>query len=334
MRILVIKQTSLGDVLHSTGHIRAIKQQWPDGELTLLTACGSLDIYRHSPWVDRFILVDRAAVKRRWLKEPVWTYSHMARVMAEVRRQSYDLAFDLQGAAKSVVFLYGAKAGRKFVKGRWPGIAGFRQPHLHALDEMDGVLALAGIRHADTHMEFATSASEAASVDRLLSRINPSGDPLIVISPFTRWASKDWPLESFLKVSARFASGHCVAVTGAAEMARQIDEGLARQESGAVHNLAGELSLGEFAELVKRARLLLSGDSFPMHVAVACGTRVIALFGPTDESRVGPRDGSVVLRAPGCRKCDRASCKRGCLARISVTEVVRQVEQAVVAPVP
>jgi ADP-heptose:LPS heptosyltransferase len=326
MKILVIKQTSLGDVLHSTGHVRAIKQHWPGSELYLLTAAGSLDIYRHNPWVDQFIMVDRAAVKRRWKKEPGWAYAHMAEVMAEIRQHRFDIAFDLQGAAKSVIFLYGAHAGRKFVKGRWPGIAGFRRPKMHALDEMDGVLALAGIRDADTRMEFVTGAEDRAAAEKVLSEINPGGLPLVVISPFTRWASKDWPLESFLASGADLADRCCVAVTGAPERKEQIDRKIRHIPPGKLHNLAGALSLGAFAELVRRARWMLSGDSFPMHVAVACGTPVVALFGPTREERVGPRDGkSVVLRAPGCLRCDRPNCRRGCLGRIGVEEVVQRI---------
>ncbi len=328
MKVLVIKQTSLGDVLHSTGHVRAIRQHWPDCELTLLTATGSLDIYRHSPWVDHFILVDRAAVKRRWKREPRWAWSHMSQVMAEVRRETYDVAFDLQGAAKSVIFLYGAHAGKKYVKGNWPGIPGFREPRLHALAEMDGVLALAGISGVDTRMEFATGEADRDAAAGTMARINPGGLPLLVISPFTRWASKDWPLESFLAVGAAMADSCCVAVTGAPDRAGEIAAALAAQGIDAVHNLAGELSLGAFAELVRGAALMLTGDSFPMHVAVACGTPVVALFGPTEEARVGPRDGSsTVLRAPDCRKCDRAACARGCLARINVETVVAEVQR-------
>jgi ADP-heptose:LPS heptosyltransferase len=157
--------------------------------------------------------------------------------------------------------------------------------------------------------------------------------PVIILSPFTRWASKDWPLKSFLESGSKFSSGHCVIVTGARNRAHEIDACIDGMACGKIQNLAGKLSLGEFAELVRRADLMLSGDSFPMHVAVACGTQVIALFGPTEESRVGPRDGkSSVLRAPDCRKCDRSDCNRGCLAKIPVSDVVSQIQQAIGAP--
>lgn len=332
MKILVIKQTSLGDVLHSTGHVRALKRFWPETELTLLTATGSLDIYRHSPHVDHIITVDRYRVKHRWYREPLWAWRHMREVMKQVRAQEFDLAFDLQGLAKSVLFLYGARARRKFVKGRWPGLTGFRDKSLHAITEMDRVLSLAGIDDVDTAMEFATSADAVARIDELLPALGDNQQPLLILSPFSRWRSKDWPLERYVEVARTLGRSWRTVFTGAPDRAAQIQSAIADVD-GAV-NLAGKLNLVEFAELVRRAELMLTGDSFPMHVASAVDTPVMALFGPTDESRVGPVGRNAeVIRAPGCRRCDRADCARQCLQQIEVQTVLNQFPVRVAATV-
>ena len=329
MRILVIKQTSLGDVLHSTGHIRAIKQKWPESELVLLTAVTSADIYRYSPWVDKMILIDRYRIKHNWYREPIWCYRHMQEVLHRVRSQPFDLAFDLQGLAKTVLFLYGCHARRKFVKGRWPGIKGFRQPNLHAIKEMDGVLALAGIQNPDTTMEFATSLCEQKSVEALLGELNPERKRMVIFSPFSRWKSKDWPLSRYIELAGLIAEDFLVLFTGAPDRADQIEQALRASPHPNVINLSGKLSLLEFAELVRRVALMLTGDSFPMHVAAACNTRVVALFGPTDEALVGPPpESSQVIRAPNCRKCDRAECPRNCLGRISIETVCASIYAA------
>ena len=330
MRILVIKQTSLGDVLHSTGHVRAIKKTWPDSELVLLTAVSSADIYRHNPWVDRMILVDRYRVKHNWYKEPLWCYRHMRDVLGQVRAEPFDIAFDLQGLAKSVIFLYGAKARKKFVKGRWPGLRGFRRPRIHAIKEMDGVLELAGIKDLDTSMEFATSQQEQEAITELLQKFSPAEKKMIIFSPFSRWASKDWPLDNYVKAARSLADRYLVFFTGTPDRATQVESALSDVSNPNIINLCGKLSLLQFAEITRRVALVLTGDSFPMHVAAACETRIVALFGPTDEIRVGPpAQLSQLLRAPDCRKCDRADCKRNCLARITVDRVVSVVEEAI-----
>lgn len=326
MNILVIKQTSLGDALHATGPIRAIKENFPDGRLTVLTAAASVDIYRHNPWVDDLIILDLAAVKRDWRRRPLATLRHIAAVLRTVRAQRFDLAFDLQGLARTVVFLYAARAPRKFVKGNWRGLARFRNPDLHAIAEMDGVLRRAGLTVGDTSMEFFTDADSRRAVDTVLAEINPRGLPVMVLSPFSRWPSKDWPLHRYVELAARLRGDGdgdgCITVFTGAESARARIAAALPSDSAAV-NLAGRLALQEFAELVSRARLVVSGDSFPMHLACAQKTAAVALFGPTDESKTGPAGaGHTVIRAPDCTKCDRPNCARGCLENITVDTVL------------
>ena len=232
VNVLVIKQTSLGDVLHSTGHVRTIRENFPRCRLTLLTAAGSADIYRHNPRVDELILFERERVKGEWWRHPLRTARYLAGVIAQVRARRFDLAFDLQGLARSVVFLYAARAKKKYVKGRWPGLGGFRNPALHAIAEMDGVLGRARLSCTDTSMEIFTDAAARRRVDDLLADINPHRKPLLVFSPFSRWPSKDWPLERYMEIAARLAlaeaggDGYCIAFTGSADARRRIDQAL------------------------------------------------------------------------------------------------------------
>jgi len=248
------------------------------------------------------------------------------------------LAFDLQGLARSVVFLYAARAGAKFVKGNWWGLTQFRRPQLHAIAELDGVLRCAGLTVTDTSMEVFTDAAARRAVDELLARINPRGRPVVVFSPFSRWRSKDWPVRRYVELATRVGGaggagdGCIVAFTGAEAARARIDDALAATVQSpaaaapAMVNLAGQLSLAQFAELVGRARLVVSGDSFPMHLAVAQKTPAVALFGPTDEAKTGPVGaGHSVIRAPQCAKCDRANCARGCMENITVDSVLAAV---------
>ena len=326
MNILVIKQTSLGDVLHASGHIRAIKKFYPGSRLVVLTATTSADVYRHNPWVDELILIDRYGIKKDWYRKPIWAASEMWAIMAKVRSYRFDLAFDLQGLVKSVIFLYGARAGRKYVKGNWLGLEGFRNKTLHAIQEMNQLLLVAGIPANDTHMEFITSDEEKRVVDRMLGNCNSASKPVLIISPFSRWPSKDWPLGNYLEVCNAVSNNYQVIFTGSADRKAEVDRALTTMKGRSPVNLAGELTLLEFAELCSRASLVVTGDSFPMHLAGAVQTPVIALFGPTDESKVGPLgEQDQVIRVAGCDVCDRKNCPRYCLARLGSEEVVDKI---------
>lgn len=365
MNILVIKQTSLGDVLHSTGHLRTIKQNFPDSHLTLLTSPGALDIYRHNPWVDEILLFESYRIKREWRKHPLRCLRYIRTTITAIRKRHYALAFDLQGLGKSVLFLYAARAEQKYVKGNWRtfGIGTplhrFRNRNLHAIAEMDGVLRTANLRIRDTTMEIITAPSARRTIDKLCARINPQQKPLLLISPFTRWRAKNWHLHHYLQLAARAAEqlDLVVAITAADKTARaQITAGLSALPTSPpppnaaakaantakpqtqIHNLAARLSLMQLGELTERAALVITGDSFPMHLACAKNTPVIALFAPTDERKTGPRPTPptnkktkkpaphIVIRPPNCRRCDRPNCPRHCLANLPPEKVWRALQ--------
>ena len=324
MNVLVIKQTSLGDVLHATGHLRAIKRRFPACHLTVLTADTSAAIYRDNPHVDEIIEFQRYRIKDRWWRQPLWSIAHVRVILRIVRGRHYDLAIDLQGRWKSVLFLYGAHADRRYVKGRWPFLHGFRNKHLHALEEMDRVLEAAGIEAGDTHMEFFVSDGARTHAETRLREAGWNGEPYVVVSPFTRWPSKNWSLERYAVLIRRLRTDTTVVVTGAAADRARVDTFIAEHALDGVVNLCGMLALDQFAAVVTGARAMISGDSFAMHLAVACDTPVVALFGPTAESRVGPRGARAAVLRPDvdCRVCYRRDCPRRCIDAIGAEQVL------------
>ena len=337
MNILIIKQTSLGDVLHATPHIRAIKQHYPKAHLTVLTAKDSAEIYANNPHIDRLVLFDYARFKQIGLGSPRARLDLLKQTQSLVNQRVYELAFDLQGLLRSVIFLYFAQANEKYVKGRWLGLGGFRNKQLHAIDEMTQVLAEADIPVPDSAMEFflpvdiaqqLKSTLAGQGVDDLLEF--GGQEKFVVISPFTRWQSKNWPLANFVKTARQLSRQQRVLITGTAADQTAIEQAL--RSSGSAHqnivNLAGKLNLTELAQLMKYAAVIVSGDSFPMHLATAVGAPLVALFGPTDERKTGPRaKNSLVLRPQDCQRCDNPNCARACLKQISITTVVNAAKQ-------
>lgn len=332
MNILVIKHSSLGDVLHATGHLRTIKENFPGCQLTVVTSKTSYDILRYNKYIDKIVLFEKERAKREWKRNPRWVVRHLLSLFREVRHTQYDVAFDLQGRLKSVVFLYAAKASRKYVKGRWLFLKRVRKPEMHAIEEMDQVLRIAGLHVDNSTMEIFTSSKEEKSIERLLKCINPGHKKILIVSPFTRWNTKNWGLEKFMTVINNLQQDVVVVCTGVGEKKNDIDRMIVQVHGRAIVNLAGELTLLELAELIKRSDLLLTGDSFPMHVASAFHVPVIALFGPTDEKRVGPvGHDSTVLRADDrCVRCyERDHCRRACMSYITPETVLQAIHHRI-----
>ena len=331
MRVLLIKQTSLGDVLHSTAQVRAIRQEFPNCRITLLTSTTAHDIYKYNPHLNKIILFDRYGIKRNWLNHPIQTIKHIFRTIQEVRVEKYDLAIDLQGRWKTIIFLWSARAERRLVKGRWWFVENFHNPSMHALEEMNGLIQSAGLGSGGFEMEFFTSKRERIRVDQLINENQLNNRRWILCCPISRWPTKNWPLEKFLFLLEKLAPDIMLIFMGDSIDKEFISSELKVIEEDRFLNLAGSLSLPEFSELVSRAPAILTMDSFALHVAAANNRPTVALFGPTDESKVGPfSNKTIFVRAKqiNCTRCyRRINCSKFCIRHISPDDVYEALQQ-------
>jgi len=157
------------------------------------------------------------------------------------------------------------------------------------------------------------------------------GAGFVAVSPVALWETKLWEEHKFAALCDRIVGelGLKVVLTGdkAGGVLSRIE---ARMTEAAV-NLGGKTTLRDLAALYKRAELLVTTDSGPMHVAAAVGTAVVALFGPTAPWRTGPYGpGHVVIRkATACSPCFLKRCETGqCMKDITVEEVFEAVKKA------
>ena len=111
MKILVIKQTSLGDVLHATVPIRLLKEQYPDSHLTLLTDKSSYPVVENNPYIDVCLLIDIHWCIEHFWKHPVRVLRTFWRTLIEVRRTVYDFVIDLQGLERRFFLCMGREQG-------------------------------------------------------------------------------------------------------------------------------------------------------------------------------------------------------------------------------
>ena len=261
----------------------------------------------------------------------MWVIQHLMKTLQEVRQQNYDLALDLQGRWKTVIFLWGASASQKFVKGRWWFAHRFHQPKWHALDEMNGLLELAGLGSGGYETELFTSSKDHELARRIINRNGLEKRRWIVCCPTSRWPTKDWPLKNYRRLAELLPKDIFIVLSGLASDRHAIDASMRGVSASRVINLAGELSVGVFAELIDQAPVIVTMDSFALHVAAAKHRPTVALFGPTDERRVAPNDHStIIVRAPeaNCNRCyRRRSCRNKCIEKISPEQVIDALSQ-------
>jgi len=308
-RLLAVKLSSLGDVIHALPTVHALKAAGV-GAVDWVVQSEYAELARACPEVERVIAFPRRGA------------SIVGRLafLRELRRERYDLVADLQGLLKSAIVARLARASRRLgpsfhregARLFYSAVAGPRNRNRHAVDECLYALRALGWPEPDGPPAFPLRVPPfpGAAVPR----------PRIALCPRSRWPTKNWPLEHFVALGRLLLerTGGALHVFGSAADAAdggRIVAGIG--DVGPVENHCGRTGLLELAAWLGGMDLAITVDSGPMHLAAALGVPVLALFGPTDPVRTGPYGAAHrVLRFDRlpCIPCFSETCARGDLA--------------------
>jgi len=339
-RILIIKPSSLGDVVHALPFLSSLRQRYPDRYIAWLVEEETAELLLGHPLLDRVIVSGR----KRWgraMRTPFRgsaVLREMASLAAEIRQDRYDLVVDLQGLLKSALIVM--CAGARFRVGLADSREGSGRAlthvvplplgPLHAVDRYLEVAKFLGADPLSKAFVFPSPPDDGVKAEALLTEagVGPT-TPVIALNPQARWPTKLWGEEQFTQVGEALARRHGakIMVIGSS-LDLPVARRLMRRMNPSPFVAAGRTDLKVLIALLKRVDLLVTVDSGPMHLAAAIGTPLVALFGPTDPSLVGPYGGhGVVLRVPlPCSPCSKRRClieaDRLCMQSISVEEVV------------
>ena len=307
MRILIVKPSSLGDVVHALPTVARIRRQFPDASIAWLINRELAPLLQHCPLINECIEFGRRDAGS-WLP-----------LLARLRRERFDLVVDLQGLFRSGLMTWITRAPRRI------GLSDAREGARLAYTEVVPVIRA----HAmDRYLRAADHLGcPAGPVEFPLGlAATATTRSLIAVHPSARWPTKLWGDDRFAELVRRLPRER-VVLTGSASDAPRV----ARIAQGC-RNLAGQTGLFELAELYRQCVVLITNDSGPMHLAAAVGTPVIAIFGPTDPARTGPYGpGHVVLRSGiSCSPCLKDRCthtpRMECMSLVTVEQVLTAVE--------
>lgn len=280
-RILIVRMTAIGDVIHGIPVACALREALPHSFLGWIAEGTAGDILEDHPALD--VLV---RVPRRWWKSPreVW---QMRRRLRDLR---FDIAFDLQCLTKSAAtaWLSGAqrRIGRSGVDGR--ELSRFFNNELvlasgtHVIEQYLSMLRVLGISSPALHFNLPERPRDLQVVDQFLRESSLAGRRFAVLNPAAGWPSKMWPAERYGELARYLHDKHNLAsvaawgVTNERPMAETIVA-----TSGGHAVLAPPTSMLEFGALCRRAALFVGSDTGPMHLAAAVGTPTISMHGPS-----------------------------------------------------
>jgi heptosyltransferase-1 len=341
MNILIVKLSALGDVVQTIPAFEALRSHYPAAHISWLVEEGVAELLEYYPGLDEVYVCQRKSWLKKLRQPELWPVVSLdiIKFSRRLRSRYYDLIIDFQGLLKSAIWVGLARGGRKigfdgtregswrFLNERLPPY----DPDRHALNRYLDVARYLGAEVEEVLIHDPWTPAEENQFNNRLSQVTRKGEnPLILCHPMSRWQTKLWPESNFARLAVEIVKRvHATVVfTGSAEDRDTIEVVMRQAGLSGLHNWAGTTNLRELAYLCKRATVVISTDSGPMHLAAVMGTPVVALFGPTAPWRTGPY-GKIhrVIRANSdCSPCFQRTCdKVDCMSAIEVDEVFRAV---------
>ena len=339
MRILIVKLGSIGDIVHTLPSLAAIRRAMPNAEISWVVERRAAEILRDNPILDRLIEVDTKALRRGLVSGE--TLRAPRQQLRQLRASAFDLALDFQGLLKSASIARLSGARRVFGFSR----DSLREPASRILLSQSipisknshvirKNLALAGgalgisISNDPDDFQFPIATNPAHQAEALRTA---AGSEYAILNPGGGWPTKLWSAERFGRLADELWSHyglHSLVTHGPGET-ELADTVLQSSQSGKAR--AVNVSLKGFYELAKRAQVYVGGDTGPTHLAIAAGTPIVGLFGPTEWWRNGSlRAADICVERVdiGCRTdCHRRACSKWICMDIEVERVFQAVGQ-------
>jgi heptosyltransferase-2 len=276
-RILIIRLSSLGDILLSTPLIRALRSRFQNAQIHYLVFREYSDILRFNPHLNKIIQIPRISRLRE--------YKDLGMTL---RPYSYDLVLDLHSSLRSTLIRFYSRlssiimVNKNYFK-RW--LLVYLKRNLYAppysmVSKYFSVVKHLQVLEDEKGLEIFIDEETRQKVNRLFREQEFHGK-VVGIAPRARWETKCWPLDNYAILAKELCfQGFHVVLLGS-ESERPACEQIRHAAVPAVWNAAGKMTILESAELLRRCDILVCNDSGPMHLACAVSTPVAAIFGNT-----------------------------------------------------
>jgi len=363
-RILLIKPSALGDVVHTLPVLVKLRARYPQAQIDWLITPENAEVVRYHPALSNVVLFARRDFSKRGRR---WrAFVSFFDLLKQIRSAKYELIIDMHGQVRSAFFalISGARVRIGFDRpvkrgltvstehdlknipshgwrgareGSWVAYT-HRIPiptlDVHAIDRYLWVAPLLGLDDNPPDLAIHLSQQTTNKVNRLLEEHGvPASKPLVVLVPGTIWETKHWTIEGFAGVARQFLQdGFAVALAGTVR-----DQQRCRQIAAAAPgtcDLSGKTTPADLAALIRRAEVAVTNDSGSMHVAVSLGKPMVSVFGPTNPVHIGPyeRPESVVRVDLPCSPCNyrrlsQCPFDHACMKQVTSAMVVERVRK-------
>lgn len=325
-KILLIRLSSLGDIVLTTPAIRAVRVHFPEAYIAMLVAKQSAEILRENPHLDEIITFNRLAKDK--------DTGEMLRIIRHLRARKFTLTIDLQRKFRTEMLMYFSGAAERIGKGRFCTVRVPEQGNKHATAHYFDLLHAAGVPAEDQKLELFLSESEQLDAAQRFDAAGVNNGALTVgFFPGAGWKLREWMPERFAAIGDRLVEhfNANVLIFGGPKEAELVQTVADLMNAPAIP-FAGNLQVRQLAACLEKCDLFLTNDTGPMHIAAAVGTPTVSLFGPGNHIRFQPLGTfhQTIRHAVPCSPCKQFTdkCKDNiCMKGIGVDEVWESVSR-------
>ena len=292
--ILITKPSSLGDIVLALPALRVLRMSFPDAKISWLIRPEFAQLIENHPHLNEIITFDRKLLGKAWFHPGA--FGALMSLIRKLRRSRFDVIFDFQGLFRtaSLAWLSGCKT--RFGMANAREFATIFYTHkipqdiesIHVVDYYLKIIQAAGASEFGVEFVFPPNTDAEDSVDRLLASHGIKENYAVLISGSAH-QDKCWPPERFAQLADKISSQYNLSIvaTGSASESGIVEK-LQEKAKVPITNLAGKTSLNELVALLNRAKLAVSNDTGPGHIAAASGIPLVLMFGRTNPIRLEP----------------------------------------------
>lgn len=337
-RVLIVKPSSLGDVVTAMPVLRGIRRSFPQAQISWLVTPACAGLIEGDDGLHEIILFERKKLGRAW-RSPAAAHALWSLVRT-LRQKKFDWVIDLQGLFRSgfLSWASGAKvragfaAAREFAPMFYTHAVRVGPPH--TVDQNVGLARQLGIDARGEDMTLRVSPAARQQIEELCRKHHLPRKGFLVCVPPTRWITKQYPTRHWRTVVAALAKQMPIALVGSPDPREMASCAAVADGLGAgVPNLAGQTSVPQMVALIEASAGVICSDSAAKFIAPAVGVDVVTLLGPTRLELTGPYPrGQAIVAPTPCQGCRKKHCSHiTCMELISPADVISAAETMLVS---
>ncbi len=294
-KILIIKPSALGDIIQALPAVCSLAESFSNAQIHWFVRPEYAPLIENHPCIHKIVAFNRTRLGKWWYRPAV--FAELVKLVSQLRKEKYDIVFDFQGRFRSAIFTWlsgckqriGMAQTQEFTSPFYTQKVRQSASSVHLVDYFLDMACAAGAKRSKIEFGLKPDMQSVEEVHKLLTSHHINADNYTVFVPGATVEAKRWPVENFAALADKvYEKYRCSIIAIGSESEKAIAEKLKTLAKSPVINFAGGTNMQQLVALLAEAKIVVSNDTGPAHIAAALGAPMVLIFGLTNPSRVGP----------------------------------------------